>query len=221
MSPPHGYTIRPLRRADGEAVRRICIATCWMGEYRPEVLLDETIWADYWTRWFIDRERQLSWVVTRTSDGCVVGYLTGTADERRFHHHGPWLAPRFAWRLLRRRLERNPVNRAALRCAIRSVIHGETNMPARLMAAYPATWHVDLLPEARGRGLGGAMLDLFLERLRQTGVRGAHAQPMSVNPAIGALLDRAGFTLAGARRLTAFAHVVREPIDVQTWVRRL
>ena len=151
----------------------------------------------------------------------LVGYLTGTADERRFHRYVPWLVPRFAWRLLRRRLEGNPVNRAALRCAIRSVIRGETDMPASLMAAYPATWHVDLLPEARRLGLGGAMLDLFIERMRQLGVPGLHAQPMSINPVIIAVLRRAGFRLACTRRLTAFEHVVEEPIDIQTWVLKL
>jgi RimJ/RimL family protein N-acetyltransferase len=86
------------------------------------------------------------------------------------------------------------------------------------MAAYPATWHVDLLPEARGLGLGGVMLDLFIERMRQIGVPGLHAQPMSINPVIVAVLRRAGFTLARTRRLTAFEHAVQEVIDIQTWV---
>jgi len=212
------YLIQATRRSDGEAIRRICVATCWIGEYRPEVLIDEQIWADYWTRWFVDRERQHSWVVRRAADGEVVGYLTGTTDERRFHRYVPWLLPRFAWRLLRRRFDGNPVSRAALRCAIRSVVQGETDVPASLMAAYPATWHVDLLPEARGLGLGGAMLDLFIERMRRLGVPGLHAQPMSINAAMVSVLRRAGFILACSRRLTAFEHAVQEPIDIQTWV---
>ncbi|NLE58135.1 MAG: GNAT family N-acetyltransferase [Planctomycetes bacterium] len=86
------------------------------------------------------------------------------------------------------------------------------------MAAYPATWHVDLLPEARGLGLGGAMLDLFIERMRRLGVPGLHAQPMSINAAMVSVLRRAGFVLECSRRLTVFEHAVREPIDIQTWV---
>jgi RimJ/RimL family protein N-acetyltransferase len=215
------YVIERMRQADGRAVRRICIATCWMGEYRPEMLVDERIWAEYWTRWFIDRERQHSWVVRRRCGGEVVGYLTGTADERRFHRYVPWLVPGFARRLLRRRLDGDPVDRGALWNAIRSVIRGETDMPTTVMAAYPATWHVDLLPEARGCGLGTAMLDLFIERMRQLGVPGLHAQPMSINPAIIAVLKRAEFRLVCARRLSAFEHAVKEPIKIQTWVKRL
>lgn len=221
MSALRSYMIEPARRTDGPAIRRICIATCWMGEYRPEVMLDEEIWATYWTRWFIERERHLSWVVRRRSDGQVVGYLTGTADERRFHRYVPWLVPGFVLRLLRRRLDGRPVDRVALRATVRSMIRGETDVPARLMAAYPATWHVDLLPEARGRGLGSELLERFLAKLRERGVHGLHAQPMSINPAIIALLKRAGFQLAQARKLTALEHVVREAIDVQTWVRRV
>jgi GNAT superfamily N-acetyltransferase len=221
MSQIQSFVIEPLRRSDGDAIRRICVATCWMGEHRPEVMLDERIWADYWTRWFIERERQHSWVLRRAADGCVVGYLTGTTDERRFHKYVPWLIPGFVCRLLQRRLDGNPVNRAALRSAIRSMLRGETDMPANLMAAYPATWHIDLLPGARGLGLGGRMLDLFVDRMRQLGVPGLHAQPMSINPVIIAVLERAGFKPACTRRLTAFEHVISEPIEVQTWVLRL
>ena len=93
-----GYLIDSARRVDAAAIRGICVATCWMGSYRPEIMLDEEIWADYWTRWFIQRERHLSWVVRRATDGQVVGYLTGTADERRFHRYVPWLVPGFALR---------------------------------------------------------------------------------------------------------------------------
>jgi len=241
MPPTDEHAIEPMRRTDAPAVRRICVATCWMGDYRPEVLADEQIWADYWTRWFTDRQRQHSWVVRRSCDGQVVGYLTGTPDERRFHRYVPWLLPRFAWRLLAPKAKRGLADsaakrppgcsaqnlpdpllrRMALRNAIRSVIRAETGIPARLMAAYPATWHVDLLPEARGRGLGAALLDLFIARMRQLGVPGLHAQPMSINTAIIALLDRKGFTLACTRRLTAFEHAVKDPIDVQTWVKQL
>jgi hypothetical protein len=55
--------------------------------------------------------------------------------------------------------------------------------------------------------------------MRWLGVSGLHAQPMSVNPVIIAVLKRAGFRMVCTRRLTAFEHIRQEQIDVQTWVR--
>jgi GNAT superfamily N-acetyltransferase len=215
------FVIEPARRSDRQSIRDICVATCWMGEDRPEALLDEGIWAEYWTRWFTDRQWQHTWIVRGSVSGRVVGYLTGTPDERRFHEYVPWLVPLFLAQLLRRRLQGRPVNHAALRTALRSMWRGETRIPHALMKRYPATWHVDLLPEACGRGLGSMLLKLFLERMRDLGVSGLHAQPMSINPAIICLLQRHGFRLVLRKPLTAFEHFTDEAIDVQTWVRSL
>ena len=52
----NAYIIRPYRRADRQSIRDICVATCWMGEYRPETIPDPWIFAEYWTRYFTDHE---------------------------------------------------------------------------------------------------------------------------------------------------------------------
>ena len=49
------YRVRRLRRGDRQAVRDICVATNWMGEYHPDVAPDDWLWAEYWTRHFTDR----------------------------------------------------------------------------------------------------------------------------------------------------------------------
>ena len=61
---PETFLIRPYRPDDRQAVRDICVATCWMGEYRPESIPDEWMWAEFWTRFFTDRQSQYlqTWV---------------------------------------------------------------------------------------------------------------------------------------------------------------
>ena len=95
LATPHaGVTVRSsilvrgYGRSDRQAVRGICAATCWMGEDRPELIPDDWVWAEYWTRYFTDEEPRHTWVACEAA-GRVVGYLTGTADERRFHPSRP------------------------------------------------------------------------------------------------------------------------------------
>ena len=62
------YLIRPYVTADRQAVRQICAATAWMGSPAPERIGDEWIWAEYWTRFFTDRQQDCCWVAERVGD---------------------------------------------------------------------------------------------------------------------------------------------------------
>ena len=210
-----------MRPEDRAAVRRICAATAWMGEPSPERIADEWIWSEFWTRYFADRERRSSWVVERAGDGRVVGYLTGTADVRRFDRYGLFLLPGIVLRVIRRRLIRRRASRRAILSLLRSVSAGELDLPRGIAGEYPATFHANLLAEARGCGSGSALLGAFLDRMRSMGAPGVHAQPLSVNRPVQRLLRRAGFRCVAGRPLHAFAHVDARPIEVLTCVLRL
>ena len=241
------YHIRPLRRCDRQAVRHICVATCWMGDYRPEMIPDEWLWAEYWTRYFTDRESGLSCVAIQTGatpaqpvearrcnnsgrrggapvpprSGDVVGYLTGTADVRRFEAYTPCLLGPVVARVIRRRLISRPKPRRALLAFARSALRGELSMPPALLRDHPATWHFNLLPTARRQGLGSRMLSLFITRLREMNVPGLHAQVISTNAASIATCRRMGMRLLHASPLTAYQHIDPSPMQLQTWAMRL
>jgi len=212
------FGIRLLRRADRAGVREICSATAWMGAPAPELIGDEWIWAEFWTRYFTDRDRRGSWVVERRADGAVVGYLTGTRDVGRFDAYVPFLLPGIVLRAVRRRLIRRQAPRRAILALLRSLAAGELALPPGAAGAYPATFHVNLLPEARRRGLGSMLLVRFLDRMRAVDAPGVHVQPLSGNRPIRQLLRRAGFRLLGARPCRAFAHAEGERMRIQTWV---
>lgn len=215
------YAIRPYRPGDRAAVRRICIETAWLGRPGPRRIGDGWVWAEYWTRYYTDREQDSSWVVAGRHDGRVAGYLTGTADAARVERYVPFLLPGIVWRVVRKRLLRRREPRGAILSLLASAWRGETNLSARVLQAFPATFHVNLLPAARGQGLGSVLLETFLARMRRLGVPGVHATPSSVNRAIAAALARAGFRRLSSRPTRAFAHVDARPMTIDTWAKTL
>ena len=212
------YRIRPLCRADRQAVRDICAACCWMGEHVPQRIPDEWIWAEYWTRYFTDCQPRHTWAVERARDGAVAGYLTGTADERRVDRYAPRLFGGIVWRVIRKRLLRRPASRAAILGMVRSILRGEMALPGRVAEQYPATFHFNLLSEARGGGIGTRLFEAFISRMRAVGARGVHIQVLAPNPVVPAFAAARGFRLAASRPLHVWAHIDGGPVDIQTWV---
>ena len=221
MNAPDPYIVRPFRRSDRSAVRAICAATAWMGEPAPLLAGDEWIWAEYWTRYFTDRQWRFCRVAEDRCDGRVVGYLTGTPDAAGFDAYAPFLLPGIVHRIIRRRVLRKAPARRAIRNLLASVLRGELELPPGVARQYPATFHFNLLARARRRGLGSRMLGIFLERMRELGVAGVHARVLSINRASTAALARAGFRPAGERPLWAFAHHQPGSMAIQTWIASL
>jgi GNAT superfamily N-acetyltransferase len=188
-----------------------------MGQYRPECIPDDWIWAEYWTRYFTDRQSRYSWAVRRR-DGSVAGYLTGTPRASQADLYGLFLAPGIVAHTIAERLIRRPASRAAIRGMLRSLLRGEMEYPPGILKRYPATWHVNLLADARGRGLGGRLFDLFRDTLASEGVSGIHARPLSVNAPIQHFLRSRGFRQVDSRPLHAFDHVEGRLIELQTWI---
>ena len=192
-----------------------------MGRHQPERIGDDWIWAEYWTRYFTDRQPQFCWVVQRHRCRAVVGYLTGTASAAGFEGYIPFLLPGMVWRVVRRRLLRRPTSRAAILGMLGSILRGELTLPAWVRQRFPATFHFNVLAEARGRGAGSQLFDAFVGCMRSLHVTGVHAQVLNVNPIVPSFLIRRGFRLAESCPLHAFLHTDREPIRLQTWTLRL
>ena len=68
---------------------------------------------------------------------------------------------------------------------------------------WPAHFHIDLLPDARGLGIGNTLVRRWLDSLRARGVVGCHCQTFLENAHALAFFEAVGF-----RRL-------REPLIVQ------
>ena len=212
------FRVRPYRPGDRQAIREICAATCWMGQYRPEMIPDDWVWAEYWTRYFTDIEPEHTWVVEESATGKVAGYLNGTTDERRFQAYVPRLMPGIVWHVIRRRLLRRPAARRAILSMVQSMLRNEFRLPPGVERAYPATLHLDLLPNARGSGMGLRLFKAFRARMEELGVPGIHVQPLSVNRIVKRFMGKAGFRLVASSPIRAFRHIEPGPVELQTWV---
>ncbi len=198
-TPAYVLTVRKYRPEDRQAVRDICAQTCWMGEHRIEMIADDWLWAEFWTRYYTDVESDLTWVVDcrvapphtgrlpsavfHQAENCgapagalVGGYLTATADARRFEAYWPRLVPGIVWHVLRRRLIRRTELRRAIFRLLGMMTGGDLDVSPGIRRGYPATFHMDLLPQARQRGIGSTMVGTMLDELRRRRVPGIHGR---------------------------------------------
>ncbi len=243
-----GLRIRPYRTADRAAVRQICSDTAWQGGPGGAHIPDDWLWAEFWTRYFTDEEPEHTWVVERVLDAPVVdqagdppaveravntpavehaahapvvGYLSGAADSRRPERYIFALLPGIVRHIWQARLWRQPAPRRALLDMLTSLLSGDTRLPRGVAATHPATFHFNLLPEARGQRIGTLLFHTFEKEMRRLNVPGLHTQSLDINAGVARFNQRAGLTIAGRRPTRAFRHVEPRPIAVLTWTKRL
>jgi ribosomal protein S18 acetylase RimI-like enzyme len=183
--------IRGFRSGDAPALYRICLLTGDSGRDATGRYADPRLLGHVYVGPYLALSPELALVLDR-GDGTPVGYALAARDTAGFaaRCEARW------WPALRRRYpdpagvppeRRSPDQRLA------SQIHHPPPVPD-VAARYPSHLHIDLLPEAQGRGYGRALLDRLLAGLADAGSPGVH---LGVDPAnTGALgfYRRWGFT---------------------------
>ena len=163
---------------------------------------DSESFADIFSSYYTDAEPASAFVVER--GGRVCGYLLGCLDSERAWNPGA-IAGRH---LVRRGLAFRPgtapviwravgdtvVDLARRRVALRDLEFSDPRWPAHL--------HVDLLPEARGQGLGRQLVRRWFDRLHDRGDLACHLQTLAENTAAIAFFESVGFTRLGSPVLT-------------------
>jgi ribosomal protein S18 acetylase RimI-like enzyme len=188
--------------ADRAGVRRVCYETGYMGEPIDWQWRDAESFADIFSSYYTDAEPGSAFVVERS--GIVCGYLLGCTDSRR-----AWNPGRIAGRhLLRRGLAFRPgtapviwrtmgdtvVDLARRRVAIRDLEFSDPRWPAHL--------HIDLLPEARGQGVGRQLVQRWFDELDAHGGIACHLQTFAENTTALAFFESVGFERLGPPVLT-------------------
>lgn len=144
---------------------------------------------------YLDREPQHASVAL--ADGEIVGYLVGAADTASF----PSEDDRFRAAMREHRVMNSfTAQRFFARAALDSALDRlrRRPMPNDLSdPAYPAHLHIDLVPEARGAGLGRALMQRYLGQLRDAGVPGCHLGTLVENEPAVRFFTAMGFTPHG------------------------
>ncbi len=187
------YRIRPYEARDRSSVRTICFLTGSMGESIEKVYSDEESFADMFTGYFTDHEPECCFVLERKHDGVIVGYILGSVDVRRAEPPVR-IAIRHA---ISRLLFVRPGTAGYFRRAVVDLVRDRhIERPRVDLERYPATLHMNLMPEAR-RGYGYAIYEVWEAYMRSRGVRGIHGEVGAANKRVRALNDRGGFVPYG------------------------
>jgi ribosomal protein S18 acetylase RimI-like enzyme len=187
--------IRSFEPADRAAVRHICFVTGYMGDPIAWAWPDPESFADLFTGYYTDREPESALVVE--SEGRVVGYLLGCRDSTRVGMPAAMVGRHLVRRgLAVRRGTAGIVWRAAADLVAELARRGR--LDAELAdPRWPAHLHIDLLPEARGGGVGRRLVATWFETLRREEVAGCHLGTWAENAGAIAFFESVGFRREG------------------------
>jgi hypothetical protein len=187
------YRIRKYRAQDRSRVRTICYDTGYMGSSPSFCYRDVESFADMFSAYYTDCEPEHAWVVERTTDGLVVGYLLGCIDSRRAWN--PWLVA--ARHMVRRGLLFRPGTAGYYVRRIADMIRDRgVHRPTIDLDRYPAHYHINTLPEARGYGF--QLHQAWIAHLRSVGVPGLHGEMIAENKHTMAIGERLGYRREGS-----------------------
>lgn len=178
--------VRPYRPEDRDDVYDVCVRTADAGGDATGLWSTDDLMPDLFAGPYLELEPELAFVV---DDGTrVVGYVLGTADTARWaaEHRARWL-PKVA---ARHPLPAHPTTPEERMVDL--LHHPERNVRPEL-ADHPAHLHVDLLPQAQGRGLGRVLIRTFLAALRERGVPALHLGMVPTNVRARAFYEHLGF----------------------------
>jgi GNAT superfamily N-acetyltransferase len=163
-------SLRPYQPGDLDALYAIALATGDSGQdaaglYRDARLLGHIYAAPYAV---IAPET----VFVATDGQGIGGYIAGVADTRAFEARleAAW------WPRLRRTYPEPSATDLESGLDHRRIraIHHPTRAPEPIVARYPAHLHINLLPRMRGRGIGRALMERWLQTVRDLGAGGVH-----------------------------------------------
>ncbi|WP_043540006.1 GNAT family N-acetyltransferase [Salinarimonas rosea] len=153
--------IRPARPADREALLAISLATGDAGGDAAPLHCDGRLVGLIYSAPYLALEPGLALVAE--DDAGVVGFAVGTAETRAFEAR----LERDWWPALREAHPHSGGDPACWDADQRRVarFHAPRIVPDAVVAGHPAHLHLNLLPRARGRGVGRRLLAAWLERL--------------------------------------------------------
>lgn len=178
--------IRPYRPDDLDALYEICLRTGAAGQDATDLVEDPRLFGEIYAAPYAVLEPEHAFVLDEGHG--AVGYVLGALDTVAFEarREAEW------WPGLR---TRHPEQTGGTRLddLLVHLIHHRHDPDPELVAAYPSHLHIDLLPEAQGRGWGRRLLDVLFEALRSDGSPGVHWGVSTRNTAAIAFYEHLGF----------------------------
>jgi ribosomal protein S18 acetylase RimI-like enzyme len=181
-------SLRLCHPSDVPLLYRICHETGLSGQDASSAVPDADLIGQTYVGPYLSLEPEHCFVAVIR--GNVVGYIVGAPDAAEFHRkcEERWFP------ILRHRYPLPPVDDVSPTATfIRSLHRGHPPSRQIDLAQYPANLHINLLPQARGHGVGRhLMLHLFAE-LRKSDIPGVHLYVSRSNHAAMGFYEHIGF----------------------------
>ncbi|GHF47041.1 N-acetyltransferase [Deinococcus metalli] len=168
---------------------RVACSTGFFGRSAAVYFPDSALFGALWVGPYLHGAGAGCFVAER--DGEVVGYILGAPDHARYQ--------RALTAVVARHLSTTVPTRATVRSVPYLLRAARYPSPHADWRAFPAHLHLNLLPAARGTGVGGRLLDAHLTALGGLGVPGVQLSTTTENDVALRLYRRAGFTELASR----------------------
>ncbi|WP_458042432.1 MULTISPECIES: GNAT family N-acetyltransferase [Bacteria] len=197
------YAIRPFRVGDEARLAEICVRTGDAGTDASGRYSSDALLPDIFVLPYVARHPDFAFVVDGPNG--VVGYVVAAPDTDAFYEwfrHVWWPSRRGRYADATGALDPRDAHFLAHADGLRA---GAEEHAAR----YPAHLHIDLLPEAQGRGLGRSLIRTLAEKLHASDVSGLYLVASAANAGAVAFYPRVGFeALPSEEGVRAFGMVL-------------
>lgn len=194
-------SIRPTRQSDRSVIAKICLLTGAAGEDATGHYGDLTMLSDVYATPYLDGPGGFA-LVWDDGDG-PAGYVLGTTDTVAFQE---WFVQTW-WPSV---VDTHRGESAADR-SLKESAANPSRMLVDVLADFPAHLHIDLLPEAQGKGAGRALIEAACALLSARLVAGVHLEADPKNAGALAFYPRVGFE----------QHALRDDDGIGAFVRKL
>lgn len=200
--------LRKARREDLDQIYAISLATGDGGQDASHLYRDGRLIGHIYSAPYVVLSCESTGVVE--DEQGIAGYIVGTYDTAAFETR----LEREWWPALRDRYA-EPGGDPSLWTADERrsfAIHHPRNTPKQIVDAYPAHIHMNLLPRLQGQGIGSKLLDEWVSKAGQAGVRGIH---LGVNPG-----NQGGLRFWSSRGFARLLPPLVSPSETTVWFGR-
>ncbi len=184
-----GFSLRVATVADDAAISRVCLLTGDAGKDASGREDDPDLLGQIYCLPYRVFEPEMAFVVD--SPGGVCGYLFGARDTAAFNKRleAEWYPQ------LRRKISDPGPDRGTWRGSdwARHMIHHPEPVDNNIVASYPSHGHIDLLEQARGRGIGKRAMTFLMELLSSHGSKGMFLDVDPANKGASEFYRKLGF----------------------------
>ncbi len=209
--------VRPYQGSDRESIRKICCDTAFMGEEVEAFFEDREVFVDFAISYYTDYEPESLFVAVERE--AVIGYIAGCLNSLKYQQiFQSRILPKTILKGIARGLLLKPKARVFLLNCFKSLMKQEFKRPL-FREEYPAHLHINVAPSARRLGAGEMLMNKLLEYFKAKDIPAV--QLSSISKSGQSFFFKMGFTELYSRRITYFAYLVKEPVYLMCFGRKL